>query len=166
LWRVIAPALARRWRPVLVVLVFCLMVPSTVMAIVVYLVGTLVPAESGYYYTNRAENETLGWLRVEAEPGALVLASPTFSLYLPSQGLRVVYGHIFETLKAEERHEAVDDFYMGQDCSVVARESVDYIVVGPREQSLTDGREICPISGEAVFQSSDGTVVVYAVSGN
>lgn len=166
LCRVIALALARRWRPVVIVLVFCLMVPSTVTAIVVFLVGTLVPAESGYYYTSRAENEAFSWLRADAEPGALVLASPTFSLYLPSQGFRVVYGHTFETLKAEERQEAVDDFYKGQDCSVVAREGVDYVVVGPREQRLAGSHDICPIPGDEVFQSSDGTVIVYAVSGS
>lgn len=166
LWRVIVPALARQWRSVMVALVFCLMLPSTVMAIVVFLVGTLNPTQSSLYYVSRAENETLDWLQSEAEPNALVLASPTFSLYLPMRGLRVVYGHLFETLKAEERQRAVDDFFTGQECSVVAREGVDYIVVGPREKSLTDDREICPIAGEVVFQSSDGMVVVYAVSGH
>ncbi|MBN1311947.1 MAG: hypothetical protein JXB30_11050 [Anaerolineae bacterium] len=164
LWRVIVPAFARRWRMVVVVLALCLMVPSTVMAVVVFLVGTLNPAESSYYYISREENEALVWL--QAKRDSLVLASPDFSLYIPSRGPRVVYGHPFETLKAEERQAAVGNFYKGFDCGVVAREGVDYIVVGPRERSLADDHEICPITGEEVFQSSNGEVVIYEVSGN
>lgn len=166
LWRVIVPSLARRWRSVAIALVACLMLPSTVMAIVVFLVGTIHPTQSGLYYVSRMEDQALDWLQVDAEPNALVLASPTFSLYLPPRGFRVVYGHIFETLNAEERQRAVDDFYKGRDCGVVAREGVDYIVVGPREQKLAGGRDMCPVPGEEVFRSSDGTVIVYAVSGN
>jgi hypothetical protein len=166
LWRVLASTLARRWRPVVVVLAFCLMVPSTVMSIVVFLVGTLNPAGPGYYYIGREENEALDWLQAEAETDALVLASPTFSLYVPLRGLRVVYAHPFETLEAEERQEAVDDFYKGLDCSVVEREDVNYIVVGPRERLLADGREMCPITGQGVFRSSDGEIVIYEVLNN
>ncbi len=166
LWRVIAPALSRRWRSVMIVLIFYLMIPSTVMAIVVYLVCALNPTQSDFYYVSRTENDALDWLQADAKPNALVLASPGFSLYLPPHGFRVVYGHIFETLNAEVRQKAVDDFYKGQDCSVIAREGVDYVVVGPREQSLAGGHDICPIPGDVVFQSSDGTVVIYAVSGD
>jgi hypothetical protein len=164
LWRVVAPAAGRRWRPVVVVLVFCLMLPSTVMAIVVYLVGTLNPSQSDFYYMSRTDYGALNWLQAEAEPSSLVLASPSLSLYLPSRGFRVVYGHVFETLEAEERQQAVNDFYQGQDCSVITREGVDYVVVGPREHELADGRTICDISGPTVYQSSDGGLFIYAVS--
>jgi hypothetical protein len=166
LWRIIAPALARRWRPVIIVLAFCLMVPSTVLAIVVYLVGTLNPAQSGYYYTNSAENQALSWLQDDAKPDALVLASPSFSLFIPEHGLRVVYGHPFETINAEARKQAVDAFYRGQDCGVVAREGVDYVVVGPREQTLAGGQEMCPVAGTEVFHSADGEITIYEVSGH
>ncbi|MBN1427680.1 MAG: hypothetical protein JXB07_04790 [Anaerolineae bacterium] len=167
LWRVIVPAVAKRWRPVVVVLVFCLMTPSTVTSIVVYLVGTINPSvEAGYYYISREEGEVLAWLQAEAEPGDLVLASSELSLHLPSRGFRVVYGHPFETLKARDRQKAVENFYSGVNCDVATREKVDYIIVGPRERLVAGDHEMCPITGNQVFQSSKDEIVIYEVSGH
>lgn len=164
LWRVIIPALAQSWRLVAVVLTYCLLVPSTVMAIVIPLVGTLSPTPGSLYYLSRDEIGALDWLGAEAKPDALVLASPGFSLFVPVEGLRVIYAHPFETLHADERRAAVVSFYNGVDCSVVAREGVDYIVVGPRERLLSKSGTICPLPSEEVYRSADGEIAIYAVS--
>jgi hypothetical protein len=75
----------------------------------------------------------------------------------------VVYGHPYETLHPAQRRAEVEAFYNGEDCSVVTDESVDYIIVGPREEALADpsGGEMCPIDGQPVFTSATGKVAVY-----
>ncbi|HOA24869.1 MAG TPA: hypothetical protein PK607_03680, partial [Aggregatilineales bacterium] len=96
---------------------------------------------------------------------AVVLASPELSMYLPAYGLRVVYGHPMETIRAEERKQAVAAFYEGTDCTVVQDEPVQYVVVGPRERKLAQG-SMCPVRGEEVYHSPDGgEVVIYAALG-
>jgi hypothetical protein len=162
LCRVVAPLVRGRWQQILTLVGFSVFVPTTALAIVLPLVGTL-DAEQGYpYFVSQEEQAALDWLEGQTEPDALILASPEFSLYIPGRGRRVVYGHPFETLQPARREQAVDDFYSGADCSVVDEEGVDYVLVGPRERALTGSGEMCPLSGEAVFRSQQGEVLIYA----
>ncbi|HEC23247.1 MAG TPA: hypothetical protein ENI95_10060 [Chloroflexi bacterium] len=163
LWRVIVPRIRVRWRPLAVGAAFGLFAPTVVLAVVLPLVGTFSPEAGHYYYISQDEYDALTWLEENADPGTLVLASPDLSLFIPVYGHRVVYGHPFETLHAEERQQAVLAFYAGEDCRVVDEEGVEYIVIGPRERNLaaSDGAA-CPVDGEPVYRSPDGEVVIYA----
>jgi len=167
LWRVIIPRIAARWQPVIIVLVFSLFVPTTVMAIVLPMAGavSIKLQADDLYFVSEGEWEALSWIEANTPPDALVLASPDLSLFVPTRGRRVVYGHPYETLYAEQRKQAVLDFYTGADCQVVADEGVDYIIVGPDERRLAGSNSICAIEGEPVFVSSDGQVVVYDTVG-
>src|SRR5262249_23721395 len=93
---------------------------------------------------------------------AVVLSSPEVGLFLPTFGLTVVYGHPFETLHAAQRLEEVNAFYSGSDCSVVAKEKVGYIFVGPNERRIAASGQMCPITGEKVYETKDGEVAIYA----
>lgn len=163
LWRVIIPRLAERRRGLAVALTFAAFMPTTVIAIVAPMMVSvsLSQGNGGEYFIARSEEEALLWLEENA-PGAVVLASPGVSHYLPVFGARPVYGHPYETLNAEAREEAVFEFFSGEDCSVLRDEPVDYIWVGPREREL--GPEgACPVDGPRVYESSDGgEVVIYA----
>lgn len=163
LWRVVAPLLPSRWRLVVVVLAFCTFIPTTVLAIVLPLVGTLDVAEGYPYYISREELDAFDWIESHTDEDALILASPQLSLYIPTRGRRVVYGHPFETLDPAHRAQAVLDFYSGTDCAVVDSEGVDYILVGPRERKLSVAGEMCHLSDLPVFRSPDGDVLIYAV---
>lgn len=168
LWRVILSGMRGGKGVIAVMLAFSTFIPTTVLAIVMPMVGALQLMEQGggSYFLYMNEVEALEWLEQHAaSQRALVLASPEISLFLPLRGLRVVYGHPFETLNAEARQQAVLGFFSGRDCSVVAQEDVDYVLVGPRERALAAGGSMCPLS-ELVFTSSDGEVAVYAVSGD
>lgn len=168
LWRVLVPAVRRVHPTITVLAVFALVIPSTALAVVLPMIGSLqLKAQGGgQYYVSRGEVEALDWLGSDTgSPGALVLASPELSLFLPAHGLRVVYGHPFETLDAEARLDAVEAYFNGADCSVIAREGVDYVLVGPRERALQGGGSMCA-PGMLVFESSDGEVAVYAASGS
>jgi len=164
LWRVIAPKVQDRWRFALTLLAFLTFAPTTILAIVLPMYGTL-DRESGFsYYISRAENESLIWLGQHAGPQDVVLASPEFSLFIPTVGPRVVYGHPFETLNAEARRSEVLDYYTGQSCGVIGAEGVDYVVFGPRERNLAPPGVACPAPGDPVFASSDGEVLIYAAA--
>lgn len=166
LWRVIAPKFGRR-RGLAVALSFALFMPTTIVAIVAPLVNGLNLAESdgGLYFVNNSEIEAFQWLGRHAHD-SLVLASPNVGALLPVYGVRVVYGHPYETVRADERAEEVLDFYWGTDCSVLATEKVDYVLVGPRERALSDG-DMCPVDGKIVYESTDSPeVVIYAVNSN
>lgn len=165
LWRVVFPAVAKRWHTMLVIIVLSLTAPSTIMALAIPLVGARQPSEDYYFYTSGDELQMLSWLQGHADPrDAVVLASPQVSLILPIHGLRVVYGHPFETIHAQEREKSVIDFYSGKDCSVIEREGVRYVVVGQRERDLAAGSTSCPIPGKQVFSTPDGEIEVYEVT--
>jgi hypothetical protein len=169
LWRVLIPRFAPRYDLLGVVLAFALFIPTTIMALVTPMIGALSFKESSLgYFLTRSEIEALDWL--EANGGqrhALVLASPEVSLFVPMHGLRVVYGHPYETLNATARRQAVADFYTGARCEVIATEGVDYVLVGSRELKLAgDAAAMCPLPDDPVFTYSDGKVSVYAVFGD
>ena len=157
--RVILPTIRRRWRPLVLAAAFILIAPSMVLAIGIPTLG-IASRDKNYYVTN-SEQDGLDWLGENAPSDAIVLASPSYSLYIPVYGRsRVVYGHPFETVQADERREAVLDFYEGKRCDVVADEGVDYIVYGLREFELGDG---CAPDAEPVFSSGD--VSIYQAGG-
>ena len=158
-WRVLVPLVGRRLRPILISVIFLLAAPTTVLVITLPMAG--VAARDGRLYVTDEETALLDWVTDNTPGDSLVLASPDYSLYLPARGRRVVYGHPFETLHAEEREREVISFYAGVDCSVVPNEGVDYVVVGPREHALGQGEKECPIPGELAVRFGD--VELYVV---
>jgi uncharacterized membrane protein len=62
-------------------------------------------------------------------------------------------------VRVEERLSEVLDFYGGQDCSVLEREGVDYVVIGPRERALDD--DTCLPHSRPVYQA--GGVEIFAL---
>jgi hypothetical protein len=162
LWRVIIPAIGERWRALMLAITMCMVIPTTIFAIVIPLVGTVQVSEVSYYFLSRDETKNLEWLSSHAKPDEVVLASPGVSLFVPIYGPRVVYGHPFETVNAVARRDSVLRYYAGEECDLVEREGVDYIMVGPEERLLMDGKALCPLPGSPVF--SAGEVDIYAVS--
>jgi hypothetical protein len=162
LWRVIVPNLFSRRQFLGVVLGILIFLPTTLTAFIAPMLGSrqLIEESSQSYFISLEEDGALKWLEANA-PGALVLASPEVGLILPTRGLKVVYGHAYETINPDQRKQAVIDFYTGADCSVVEDEGVEYIFVGPRERALSDDG-ICPVQGDPLFRSTYGGVEIYA----
>lgn len=149
--RVILPEVKRRWRPLVITAVFVASTPSTVMALTLPLYGTVTLDQR--LYVNETELAGLDWLKQHTSPDDVVLASPSYSVFIPGySGARVVYGHDFETVRAAEREAAAMAFYGGSKCELPAQEGVDFVVYGPREAAIGDS---CVTSGTPVF-SSDG----------
>jgi hypothetical protein len=103
----------------------------------------------------------------------VVLAAPAPSAWLPAwAGTRVVYGHPFETLRAEARLAAVEAWYAldGSDpaaCSVLLDSlNIRYVLVGPLERALGPAGCVNALTFAAQFgpvggSSNGNTVVVY-----
>lgn len=164
LWRVIAPLFSDnlRWQQFVSAAILALVIPTTILAILVPFFGA-VEAQGGYpYFITAGEAETLRWIDAHTPPDALILAPPETSLYIPTVGRRVVYGHPTGTLKAEERFQAVQDFYDGTDCSVVEREQVDFIIFDPAVPASPDESR-CSFDGDLVFRSAGSELLIYDV---
>ncbi len=114
-----------------------------------------------YIYLRRDEKEALDWLTNTTPEHALVLAAPDTGLFIPAYtGRRVIYGHPFETIRAETAKNAVTLFYKsgGQVVSDLDQYGIDYVFWGPREQDL--GSRLDWSNLRPVHQS--GAVTVYA----
>lgn len=66
-------------------------------------------------FLGREEAAAFRWLSQNLPRDAVVLASASSSAFLPAwTGLRVVYGHPFESIHADERKQLIEKFYQGE----------------------------------------------------
>jgi hypothetical protein len=118
------------------------------------------------FYLSDGEWKALAWLREEVAHDVVVLCAPQTGMFVPAwAGQRVVYGHEFETIKAERREAQVEAYWAGEMSpaeqeSFLQENDVSYILVGPRELEI-GGWE--PKSKELVFEAGD--VRVYEITG-
>ncbi len=93
-----------------------------------------------FIYLHQKEAEALRWMELNLPNDTVILASPISSMFIPAwTGLRVVYGHPFESIQAEERLQMVENFYQGKlshndQMNFLANQSVDAILWGIREK--------------------------------
>ncbi len=145
-----------RWMRVALILGFVLMLPSNVIALGIPLFGAVANQEEGAdagILVAKDYVEVYDWLNDFGTEGEVVLAAPQISLWIPARtDLRVVYGHPFETIPAEEREEQVIDFFSGRDCETLLTVSdnelnftVSYVIWGPEERDIvSEAREDAP----------------------
>jgi hypothetical protein len=160
------PRISRRWRPV----VACVFVPLISVSLVLMLFLPVLPAITGYpqavvgVFLESDYAAAYHWLETRASETDVVLASPLASAWVPGwAGARVVYGHPYETLGANEKQQQVLDWYNGADegaaCAALLEQyHVRYVLYGPEEQKL--GSSAC-LSGLSLIAQS-GSVSIYA----
>jgi hypothetical protein len=99
------------------------------------------------YYLTRGEHQAFGWIETNTPQRALILAAPDTGMYIPAHtGRRVIYGHPFETVNAQDEEAAVTAFFQesggtSPEAFLEAR-GVEYVFYGPRERLLGDLPEI------------------------
>lgn len=86
----------------------------------------------------QSEMHTFSYLVQNSRPGDLILAAPETGMFIPAYtGLRVIYGHPFETVNAKTELAAVENFFsqpVTTESLAWARErGVSWILWGPRE---------------------------------
>jgi len=94
-----------------------------------------------------AEKQAFQWIEKNIPRQSVILASPVLGGFIPGwTGRRVVYGHPFETIRAEEKKELVEAFFQSNgslDAYMNLKlEPADFILWGPREKAYGDVREL------------------------
>lgn len=119
-------------REAALVAVFVFMMPSNIIALLLPVYGVVNPIAglTGYQLLLANQDNAVDWLNQNGRTGDIVLAPPQVGLWIPATGgLRVVYGHPFETLNAKEKFAEVSDWYAGQNCDdLLQKYRVRYIV--------------------------------------
>ncbi len=157
------PRISRRWRPTLI----SVFIPLIAISQILMLFLPVLPAITGYpqaavgIFLEHDYAAAYGWLEQRVMQTDVILASPLASAWIPGWvGARVVYGHPYETLYADEKKQQVLDWYGGSaDCtSMLNAYNVRYVLYGPEEAKL--GHTDCLASLRLVVQI--GSVGVYA----
>jgi hypothetical protein len=143
-----------RW----VALLFLLAVPTNLIVLLAGIHG--VRTRDSLLYLTYPEIQGLRWIAEQTRSDALVLASPETGLYIPAHaGRRVIYGHPFESLQAEEMESLVISLFNGtaspKDLEIL--EKIDYVFFGQREARLGEPDFLDHF--KVVFQ--DGDVVIF-----
>ncbi len=101
-----------------------------------------IAQKSPLFYLSKDELTAYKYLISTSPPDAVILCSPETGNFIPGwTGLRVIYGHEFETIHAVENKAVVTDIYAGristsEISSVLKNKQVRYIFWGPRERRL------------------------------
>lgn len=122
---------------VLLLLVVMLIIPTNLMIILGGIQAVAV--RESKVFLRQEEIAALEWIDSNAEQDALILASPEMGLLIPAYtGRRVLYGHPFETINAEQMEFAVVDFLNGRINleELPTSGDVDLIFYGPREREF------------------------------
>ncbi len=136
----------------------------TPLLIVLSTVGAIFQKDSSIYLTSD-EVRAFHWMEQNLPKKAVVLAAPQTGLILPAwTGLRVVYGHPFETVRSDESKQRVEKFFLGEMTATEMDEffrkfNIQYLLMGPREETLTQGRN--PSVGTMIYQT--GKVRIFRV---
>jgi uncharacterized membrane protein len=113
-------------------------------------------------YLYRDEAEAMTWLQENTQTTDIVLASPEMGLFIPAwTGNRVLYGHPFETIEAEEKKVLVEAFFREGIGGRAGREIARlyhpaYLFYGPREREL---RELEHRTLTTVYQNESVTIM-------
>ncbi len=107
------------------------------------------------------EAAALHWLRGHDARQAVVLASPELSTFVPAwSGSRVVYGHPYETIRAEEKKAAVERFFAEPDdrarAQFLERHRVAFLIAGPREEAMSADLSAASLGVLSVFTEGAG----------
>jgi hypothetical protein len=135
---------------------------------IIFLTGILetLKRNDPMYYQSNDEIATLQWLDENAPNQSVVLASPQFANLIPAKiNMRVVYGHPYETVDAENQINKIESYYNGEMLVIDIKqwfkdENVSYVICGPREKML--GNDLNAIYLSLVKQQGD--IQIYMVT--
>ncbi len=131
--------ISTRWRDAALVALIVFMLPSNILSLILPLFGVVNPNAGiqNWQLLPANEAQAIRWLHDQAVPGQVVLAPPRDSLWIPAySNERVVYGHPFETLYAQQKQAEVQAWYQGQNCAeLIQKYQVRYIFTGIADNS-------------------------------
>jgi len=114
-------------------------------------------------YLEKPESQALAWISANTPMNSIILASPDMGLFIPADtGRKVLYGHPFETVNAEQEKAQVQTFFEGKlsipgQAKFISDNHIAYIFYGPREKAL--GSPMVLSSLKMAYKTGD--VVIY-----
>lgn len=154
-----------RLRVIFPAAIFILVLPTNIVILLTafFAANTLDPN----IYLTQSEHDAYTWLDENTRKDSLILAAPDSGLLIPAYSHnRVIYGHPFETVDAENKKEGLEMFFQefdsGQAALFLDENQVDYILFGPREMELGPLPSLSQIT--PVFSAGDLTI--YQVNGD
>lgn len=92
-------------------------------------------------YISTSDSQAFSWMQMHLKPDSIILASPETGLRIPAfTYMKVVYGHPYETIKAEAMKKSVVAFYeemsKEQAIAYIQNNHVKYVFWGEQEQKI------------------------------
>jgi len=147
---------SHNWRKWLRGVVFIVSLPTTLLLLIATSSAAIRPPDPRLFFSAH-ESAAFDWLRGNLPHDSVVLAAPETGLFLPAWAdTRVVYGHPFETVDAENVRARVERFFAGSDdrSTLIQEYGVDYIFFGPREKRFG----VPEVDWQTVFSVGDVTI--------
>jgi hypothetical protein len=123
-------------------LTFCtaIAIPTTILLLIMVILP--ISTRTPFYYSEQDEQTAIQWLSQQGQGNSVVLLSDQSGLFIPAfSRLRVLYGHPFETIDAENQKQGVIDFFTGkqnrvEETDYLTKSKVEWIFFGSRERKL------------------------------
>ncbi len=123
--------ISTKWRDAALVALFVFVMPSNILSLALPLFGIVKPSAGieNWQLLPIEYSQAIHWLADHGVPDQVVLAPPRPSLWIPAYSdERVVYGHPFETLHAQDKFKEVQAWYQGQGCAdLIQKYHVRYV---------------------------------------
>ncbi len=152
------PKMHRFW----VIVFYILIIPTQLVVLMAGFFGART--YDANLYLSDGEGRALDWIVENTDSDALVLSSPDMGIFIPAfTGRRVIYGHPFETVFADQEEEFVEGIYSNRFTSderraILAERGVNYILCGPRDQEISDCSE-----WDFEIKFSEGQVLIFGL---
>jgi hypothetical protein len=164
--RYVLPRFSPARRTLILGALVVLTMPSNLFVLMASMGGAAQQDPRLYLYQD--EMDAMTWLEENTQHTDIVLASPEMGLFIPAwAGNRVLHGHPFETIEAEEKRALAETFYQAQTEESVRRGIIEghhitCVFYGPRERALSGGQlETALLLSEAYTNPG---VTIYQVS--
>lgn len=168
---VIKDLLSRRlriYKPflLLTIMIFIMIIPTNIILLISSVQAVSVHSE---LFLHVEEINAFNWIEENTKSDALILGAPISGLFIPGYtGRRVVYGHPFETVNAEEKKSWVLDYFrcegdfetLDEGQSLLKNNNIDYVFYGPREKELSN---CFPEYGLKDIAYENSTVTIYKI---
>jgi hypothetical protein len=145
--------------------ILCTTITLLTPVLILTMTCSAIAMHSPLYFYLSDELSAIDWLSSQQEGRQIVMAGDQTGTMIPAVSrLRVIYGHPFETINAEEEKQAVAHFYSGKYSSIEAdnflkTNQVDWVLLGPREQEIGSPEYLKKINPYKKF----GEVSLYTV---
>jgi hypothetical protein len=110
------------------------MLPTNLITLAAVQVG--IARQDSALYLDASESAAMTWMVEYLPAGSVVLSGPESGLLIPAHsGLKVIYGHPFETVAADAKREAVEKFFLDPariESDPLLRDA-GYIYLSPRD---------------------------------